>query len=432
MISPRLCVLLALLVWLLPQSWAGPAAKRLTLDEALMAAESAHPDIRVAEADQNAALADLEAATSRSDLAINAEAGLRQAYPSSGMNTRIPDNSIKLNARKNLYDFGRSAGSEQAARAVVEARDIRLLETREQRRLDVRARFFAVLAADMQFTADNEYMAVAYVTADNAKDHFKLGQISAAELAEVESRYQDILVRRNASQDRARLARVQLANAMNQQGNLAAELEDPSLAGNNRTLPDYESLLPIMQQNNPRLRVSLALLDASRQRMEALRAENSPVLDAEVEAAGYSRESTTRDNLRAGVVLTWPLYQGRRMSAQLAREQAQFYKIQAETDRLRMDLTETLLEVWAEAGQLQRSVRAAAKKQVEYRDLALEKARGLYEVELKANIGDAMAATMEARLRERTTEYRLALAFARLEALLGKPLENVGKEGQVK
>jgi hypothetical protein len=34
-----------------------------------------------------------------------------------------------------------------------------------------------------------------------------------------------------------------------------------------------------------------------------------------------------------------------------------------------------------------------------------------------------MAATVEARLRERRVEYQLALAFARLEALLGKPLE---------
>jgi outer membrane protein TolC len=220
---------------------------------------------------------------------------------------------------------------------------------------------------------------------------------------------------------------------MNQPGQLAAELEDPKLTANDLTLPDYEILLPVMQENNPRLRTQLALLEASRQRMEALRAENSPMLDAEVEAAGYSRETATRDNLRAGVVLTWPVYQGRRVSAQLAREQAQFHKLQAEADKLRMDLAEALLEVWAEIDQLQRSGRAAARKQVEYRDLALEKARGQYEVELKANLGDAMAATMEAKLRERRTEYQLALGFARIQALLGKTLESMVKnEGRTK
>lgn len=424
----RIGIALVLMVWLMPHGWSAPAGKRLTLSEALAAAEVAHPDLRLAEADRAAALAEQEAAAARSDLSVNVEAGLRYARPSSGPDASLADNSLRLSARKSLYDFGRTAWSEQAARSTVDAREASLLEARERRRIEVMARFFSVLAADMQFVADNEYMAVAYVNADNARDRLKVGQMSASELAELESRYQEILVRRNASQARARIARAQLANAMNQPGQLAAELEDPKLTANNLTLPDYEILLPIMQENNPRLRTQSALLEASRQRMEALRAENSPMLDAEVEAAGYSRETATRDNLRAGVVLTWPVYQGRRMSAQLAREQAQFHKLQAEADKLGMDLAEVLLEVWAEVDQLQRSVRAAARKQVEYRDLALEKARGQYEVELKSNLGDAMAATMEAKLRERRTEYQLVLAFARLQALLGKPLESMAKE----
>lgn len=424
----RLGVALALLVvWLMPDSLAAPAGKRLTLTEALAAVDSAHPDLMLAEAERAMALAEQEAAASRSDLSVNLEAGLRRVRPSIGADSSLSDNTFKLNARKNLYDFGRTALSEQAAKAVVEARENGLLEARDRRRIEVMTRFFNVLAADMQFASDSEFTAVAYVSAENARDRAKVGQVSAADIAELEHRYQESAVRRNASQARTRFARAQLANAMNQPGQLAAELEDPKLTANNLTLPDYEILLPVMQEYNPRLRTQFALLEASRQRMEALRAENSPMLDVEVEAAGYSREAVIRDNLRAGVVLTWPVYQGRRVSAQLAREQARFHKLQAEADKLGMDLAEALLEVWAEVDQLQRSVRAAARKQVEYRDLALEKARGQYEVELKTNLGDAMAATVEAKLRERRTEYQLALAFARIEALLGKPLDEKGR-----
>lgn len=430
---PRFGITLALLAGLASAALAAPAGKRLTLDEALASVEAPHPDLRLAEAERAVALAEQESAASRSDLAVNLEAGLRRGRPTTGQDVSLSDNILKLNARKNLYDFGRTALSEQAAKATVEARQAGLLDARERRRIEVMARFFDVLAADMQFTADNEFMAVAYVNADNGRDRFKVGQISSVELAELEHRYQELLARRNASQARARIARAGLANAMNQPGRLPSELEDPKLAANSRALPEYEDLLPVLEEHNPRLRAQLALLDASRQRMEALRAENSPFLDAELEAADYSRESATRDNLRAGVVLTWPLYQGRRVSAQLAREQAQFHKLQAETDKLRMELAEAFLDIWTEADQLQRSVRAAARKQVEFRDLALEKARGEYEVELKTNLGNAMAATMEAKLRERRTEYRLALAFARLEAMLGRPLESVGKEkGQTK
>jgi outer membrane protein TolC len=429
MIVCRFGLALAILVWLVPASLAAPA-KRLTLNEALAAA-TAHPDLRIAEAERAAAQAEHQAAGSRTDLAVNLEAGLRRGQPSTDSNTPLSDNNLRLSARKNLYDFGRSALSEQAAMAAVTARDAGLVEAGDRWRVEVMARFFEVLAADMQYTADTEYMAVAYVNADHGRERQKVGQISAAEVAELEHRYQELLAKRNASQSRTRITRVQLANAMNQPGQIIAELEDPKLPTNNRALPEYETLLPLMLERNPRLRAQLAQLDASRSRMEALRAENAPVLDAELETARWSRESITRDDVKAGVVLTWPLYQGRRVSAQLAREQAQFHKLQAEADKLRMSLTEALLEAWLDVDHLQRSVRAAAKQQVAYRDLALEKARGQYEMELKANLGDAMAATMEARLRERRTEYQLALALARLEALLGERLEHIGK-GQAK
>ena len=115
------------------------------------------------------------------------------------------------------------------------------------------------------------------------------------------------------------------------------------------------------------------------------------------------------------------------MDARIAREQAQFHKLQAGAEKLKMELTQAVLETSLEIDQLQRAGRSSAKKQVEYRDLALERSRGQYEVELKTNLGTSMAETVEANLRSRRNEYQLALAFARLEALLGKPLDQQGK-----
>lgn len=414
-------VFLVLLACAVFSSASAQSSSPLTLAQALAAAGEGHPDLRLAEAERAASAAEQDLAASRGDWNVNFEAGLRRVRPSTG-GADLSDNSAKLAARKNLYDFGRTALSAQAAADVVAARDLSLLETRDRRRIEIMARFFDVLTADMQYTAASEYMAVAYVAFDNGRDRFKVGQISGADLAELEHGYQELRVKRNEAQARNRAARALLANAMNRPGQLARELEDPPLSGNNRPLPEFETLLPLLQEHSPRLRAQRSLLSAAAGRLESLRAETSPSLDAEVEAASYTRETVTRDNLKAGVVLTWPLYQGRRISAQIAREQAQFHRLQAETEKLSMDLTQALLETWLEIGELQRTVREAAKKQVAYRDLALEKARGLYELELRTHLGDAMAATMEAKLRERRTEYRLALAFARLEALLGRPL----------
>lgn len=415
---------------------AAAADKPLTLEEALKAADAAHPDLEVAEADRALALADLELTGARRDVSVTLEGRLQRVKPAlrPADTDYISDNSLRLTARKNLFDFGRSSNAESAAQAVVDARDLNLLEVRDQRRLDIMARYFDVLLADLRYTADNEYLAVNYVAFDQARDRLEQKLVSQVDVAELEARSQEWLVRRNDSEKRQRLTRALLADAMNQPGQLASELQDPPLPGNDQPLPDYDALLAAMLKSNPRLQAQQQLLAASQQRLEAIRADKNPRIDAELEAADYSqRPLAGRDDVRAGVVLTWPLYQGRTVSAAMAREQAQFQKLQAEAEKLKRGLTEALLSAWLDADQLRRVARRAAKVESDYRDLALERARGQYEMEFRTNLGDSMARTMEAKLNQRSVEYRLALALAKIEALVGRPLAELApKKGEAK
>ena len=404
-------------------------ANTLTLKAALAAADSAHPDLLMAEADRDAAAADLDIANSQQDTRINLEGILRSGRATIGVPDFTSDNSVRLIARKTLYDFGRSSNAEQAAEFELQAREADLTTTLAQRRLYIMARYFDVLLADMQYTVDNELMAVYYVNYDQGKDRLAQGEISSVELAKLESSYQDILLKRNASAQQQRITRAMLANAMNRPGVLPDDLEDPKLPGNQRALPDYQTLLPIMLRNNPRLHAQQELLAASQERISSLRAENGPTLDAEVEAADYSRPATTRNNYSAGLILSWPLYQGNRSDSRVARELARFNKLQAGAEKLKMDLTQALLETCLDITQLQSTAREAARKYTDYRDLQLERSRGLYELELKSNLGTSMSETSDATLRARRNEYQLALSFARLEALLGKPLSDVATTG---
>jgi outer membrane protein TolC len=397
-------------------------AATLTLEVALATAESSHPDLLMAEADRDSALADRDIASSSRDTRIDLEGILRSGRPTTGVPDFTSDNSVRLTARKTLYDFGRSNNAELAAQFELKAREADLSTTLEQRRLEIMARYFNVLLADMQYTVDNELMAVYYVNFDQGKDRLAQGQITSVELAELESRYRDILGKRNSSAERQRLTRALLANAMNRPDLLPGNLEDPKFPGNQRALPDYETLLPIMLDNNPRLHAQREMLAASQERMAALRAENGPTLDAEVQAADYSRPATTRDKLSAGLILSWPLYQGNRSDSRVAREMARFNKLQAGTEKLKMNLIQALLETCLDIAQLQSTARSAARGYTDYRDLQLERSRGLYEMEMKSNLGTSMSETSDARLRARRNEYQLALGFARLEALLGKAL----------
>ena len=394
----------------------------LTLERALQAAKLPHPDLEIAEADRDLAFADQAFARARNDLFVTVEGRVQQARSSLPGSDLSADNSVRLNARKNIYDFGRRANTVGAARAISEARDLALFEARDQRRIDIMTRYFDVLLADLQFVTDNEFTAAAFLAFDRGRDNFNQKLLSQVDLSELESRYQNLLVKRNSSQLQQRLTRELLADAMNQPGQLIADLEDPKLVDNNRVLPAYEMLTGLLEQS-PRLKTSKILLDASRQRLEALRAENNPSLDAELEANDYfNRRLQGRDTLRAGVVLSWPIYQGNRNSSLLAREQAQFHRLQAEAENLKRSVSQTVLKLLIEAEQLQKIARNAATVQVNYRDLALERARALYEVELRTNLGESSAATIEAKLRQRGIEYQLALTLAKLEALLGQPL----------
>jgi outer membrane protein TolC len=410
----------AVLAWALSGA---AVAERLTLDEALATVAAPHPDRRMVESDLALSRADRDQADSRQDFSLFLDGSLRRGRQPDG--DWKPDNIGRIVARKPLLDFGRTGQAVAAADQEIEARQAELLNIESLRRIDIMARYFDVLLADQQYVADNEFMTVAYLDWDKARERFELGIGNQPDLLRLEAFYQDWRERRNASLQRTRSARQKLAHAMYRPGKLPASLAEPVLPGNARPLPEYDSMLAWVMQKNPRLQALRAQLAASDSRLGAIRAERNPTLDAEVFGAGFSRESTTRDELSAGLVFNIPLYQGGRLDARVARELAQKERRAAELEKLKLDLSDSLLATLQEIEWLRGSGIAAADKQVEYRDWALERARAEYELELKTNLGSSMAETQAAQLRRKQMEYRLALALARLEALSGGSLPPV-------
>ena len=398
-------------------------AERLTLEEALATVAAAHPDRRMAESDLELSRADRDQASSRQDFSLFLDGNLRGGRQPGG--DWEPDHIGRIVARKPLLDFGRTGQAVAAADQEIVARQADILNTESLRRIDIMARFFDVLLADQQYVADNEFMTVAYLDWDKARERYELGVGNRPDLLRLEAFYQDWRERRNASLQRMRSARQKLAHAMYRPGKLPATLAEPALQDNTRPVPEFDSLQAWMMQKNPRVQALQAQLAASDSRLGAIRAERNPTLDAEVFGAGFSRESTTRDEISAGLVFNIPLYQGGRVDARVARELAQKERRAAELEKLKLDLSDSLLATMQEIEWLRDSGIAAADKQVEYRDWALERARAEYELELKTNLGNSMAETQAAQLRRKQMEYRLALALARLEALSGGDLPPV-------
>lgn len=401
------------------------AAAPLSLDEVLGHVDQPHPDLGVAQAQAELAKAERLLAESQDDFRLTLEAGLRSGRNDLTGDKFEPDHFARLNARKLLWDGGRTGLASAAARLESAGRDGQLLDARAQRRLALMTRFFDVLITDLQYAAEMEFAAVAYVNWDNARDRHQLGEVSNVALSEFEARYQETRLKRNETLRKAREKRALLAAAMNRPDDLPSELREPEIRPDSRPLPDFKDLLTALEANNPRLQAQRQLLAAAQKRLEAQRAENRPSLEFEAETAAYSRAAYTRDDLRAGLNLVWPLWQGQRVDSRIAREQAQFQLLQAQHDRLLLDLRQALFETREEIVHLTESERPAAQVNSTMRNWSLERAQAEYELELKTNLGNSMAETQMARLRAKAVEYRLVLAWEKLAALLGMPVESI-------
>jgi outer membrane protein TolC len=406
---------LALIVNVAPAS-----AARLTLETVLAQADAAHPELDLAQARSDLAQAEAALAQSLNDFRVSLDASLRTGRNPIYNDQFQPDHQLRLNARKTLIDSGRQQASSQAADQERQARGLQLLDARAQRQIGLMARYFDVLLADMQDAAETEALAVAYVNWDNAKDRQALGQLAQWELVELEARFQDVLTRRNEVRRGLREKRMALGAAMNQPGMVLDDLVDPKLPGNERPLPGFDQLLTRLLADNLRLIAQKQLLAAASQRLAGARVENRPSVEFEAEAAAWRRDSSTRDDLRAAFNFSWPLWQGGRADARIGREQAHFHVLQAQHDQLQQDLRLALIGASEEIQYLRDTARRSAEMNASYRDQYLEKARAEYEMELKTNLGNSMAETQFAQIRKRAIEYRLALAWARLDALLGE------------
>lgn len=392
----------------------------LTLSYALSLADDAHPQLLLIDADIKRAQADLDVTAAEDDWNAYLEARARYVEPSE----RAPDRShddhqLGLVAEKELYDFGHQRAQLNAAQATIQSRRYIYLDARSQRRLLILQHYFDVLLADLLFYRYNEEMAVKFIDWDRSRDRRKLGQRSDLEVLEKESEFQRVRVLRYQSQNQQRQTRARLAETLNRAGQLPSALARPDLSVLQRKLPEVEDLQQQALQSNYRLKALQARLEAAQQTIQAARNAYGPSLTGQIEAYENTRELISRDKFRAGVTLQVPIFSGGRDEAELAKARALLYELQARQQTLESDIRQSVLETWLELDtlRLQREERAVLR---DYRELNLDQSRALYEMEVKADLGDAMVRVSEAEYLATQTDFKMALAWMRLDILTGQ------------
>ena len=400
-----------------------PLPSPLSLEQALSLADDTHPDLVLA----NAALAQAQAGSRQVQAADDMELGftaeLRAVEPSDIAYYQSHNDSLaRLNLSKQLYDFGRTARAEEAAAAELDSRKWLLQSARQQQRLDVMNRFFAVLLADLKYARDNEALSIAYVRYDRASNKNKLGKVSDIDLTELESVYQQARNELASSRNRQRITRSQLAISLNRPTDLPAELVTPDLEVT-KLEGELDGWVTRVLQENPRLLGLRAEVEAAQKQLQASEAEDNPVLRGELEAATYNRELGGRDPLSAALVFELPLYSGNRVDAAAAERRAQVQQKQAELAAYELQLRQQVLEIWMDLDRLG-TQREALQVTSDYRDLYLDRSRTLYDMDMQTDLGDSMTQIADIQWQKERNRFDILLAQARLKALAGSLLKD--------
>lgn len=399
-----------------------PLPQPLRLESALAHIDRAHPTLLRAQASRERSERELETVQALGDVHVDARLEARWIEPNEL--AALPgndDSRAQLFARKLVSDFGRTRSTVAASRQETEAARAEEELTQTRHRLEVMRSFLDVALADLAFTRDTEAMASAFVGLQRARDRNELGQVSDIDLYELETQYQAARGTRLRALQEQRRTRAELAEVLNRPDQPPAQVLGPTLPLQLPQLPPLDELLARIEEQSPEIAIRRAQLEVERHRTDAARALNRPRLSAEVQVGAWVREfGGERNPAAAGLILEIPIYQGRQRNAAVGVATAERHLAEADLAQAMIETRGALRQLFFEIEALLVQ-RDEALARLDYRELYIDRARALYDMEERSDLGDSMVQQSAAAHFEAETEFALALAFERLALLLGDP-----------
>ena len=344
----------------------------------------------------------------------------------------VRDGRYGLSLTTTLSDFGQSESRHLAAGAQLASEKATFHALQDTRYIAVMERFFSVLLADLNFYAQDEKMTMAFLRFKRARERReRFAAYSTVEVQARESNYQAQRVRRLQSDLARQRTRHYLAVAMGRPNSLSRDLVRPNLADyNDRPIPDYQVLLSEALDTNPTLQAARSRVETATQSLLLSQRVNHPRLTGELLFQHYDQfTGFSRDRVRALLQLRVPLVSREsherlahiERAAHLASLEA---KLIEQTHRVQLQLM-TLIDKL----RVNQVARIAAGVEESYRSAYQDRSRSLYEMEVKADLGDAQAQVAEALWKSAKVEFENAILWSKLDALLGRPMLLSAKGG---
>jgi outer membrane protein len=403
----------------------------LTFDQAIATARAHHPQLRQARAQND--VADARADQARAPLLPQLSGSARYTHSEAegttngGINTTtgtIVGNlwSFGLNASQLIWDFGRTTGNWDAAKANAVAQEASGRVIEKTVILNVRTAYFTA-------RADKALLEVAKETLANQEKHLQ----QVVSFIEVGTRPEIDRAQSKTDVANARLAMIRADNAYavaKAQLNLAMGVVQPtSYDVADETVPEVagedggtDDLVAEAIRSRPELAQLRAQIDAQDASIRAAKGDYFPSISASAAAA---ESGPGLDSLgwswNVGVSLTWPIFSGFATRSNVRAAEATRVVIDAQTEaerqQVRLEVEQARLGVVSAKSE----IGAAEEALVNARE-RLRLAEGRYQTGVGniIELGDAQVAVTNAAAQKVQADYDLATARVTLLSTLGR------------
>lgn len=423
----RLAAALALLVPALALAQA--EARVISLDDAVRAALENHPSVRRAKAEVSGAEAGVTAARAPLLPQVQGQASWQfQDRPSVQLGTSFVRSSghsfaAGLSVNQLITDFGRTTNGLRAAAATEDAQRESEQDVRDVVVANVRQAFFATRARKALLAVAEQNLANQQRHLDQVAAFVELGERPPYDLAQAKTNVGAARSQLAAAQGEYRVARASLVQAMGLPASADFDVADQGLPAIEGEGAPAEELLPEALGT----RHDVAAIDQRIRSSEYFVRSNEagwlPTLGVTggIDALGPVLHEMDGPAWKAGVTLTWQLFQGGATLAAVRQAEAALHGLLADRDALaqqvRFELEQSLASI-----QSALAARDAAEETLSSAREQLRLAEGRYETGLGSllELSDAELALQQAEGARVQAEYDLSSARALLLRRLGR------------
>jgi outer membrane protein len=415
---------------------APPAAGRsMTLQEAIDTALRQQPQLVQARAQTEAAMARADEARAPLLPQVNGSASYQRRTTNTvpggnqlagaGQNASFATSdfwNFGITASQLIYDFGQTRGRWRSAQANAAAQQQTERTDRLLTLLNVRTAYFAA-------RSQKESIAVARETLANQERHLvqiqgfvDLGTRPQIDLAQARTDVANAKVQLIAAENGYATAKAQLNQAMGAVAGTdydVAEEALPAVADEDQTT---EALVQVAAQSRPELAALAKQIEAQQDIVSSAKANYGPTLGA---STGFTEAGRQLDNMawnwNAQVTLSWPIFQGMLVPAQVREAEANLVVARAQRDvvyqQLRLEVEQARLAVRSAKASL-----GAVEEALTNAKERLRLAEGRYQTGAGSiiELGDAQIAAAAAAGQRVAADYNLATARAQLLKALGR------------